>query len=418
MLFPIGHDRSIHGLPYVTIAIIAICTLMQFYSEFATPEDELLALAAEMDYADGPDDFAEFEVRAETILRRIPAFRWGYETGTGLTANALWSAFVHAGWLHLLGNMFFLWLAGSLLEDRWGSWRYLVFYGAGAISATLFFNAFYDGPTTLLVGASGAVSAALGAFLVLFHGARIKIFYWFMFRFYGTFEMAAYLALPLWFADQLFWAYLQTEGAVTGVAHTAHIGGFLFGVGVAFAAARFWPAIHDYQLDPLLPKAIATQLDKHGQNQGAKHIAQVAKPEDELRYQSCLEALERGDMTAFSDTASRVVLDLGKQDRYENILHIYQQANDATQNLPFTDGAFSEIAAAADRHASANVYVQIATQLLAKHPGSRFIPAILWRVAQVQREGGREDLSEATLKRIIADHPEHYFATKAQEALG
>lgn len=418
VLFPIGHNRLIYGRPYVTIAIIAICTLIQFYSEFSGAEDELMELAAEADYSleySDPDALAELEERAEALFKKIPALRWGYETGTGLTANALWSAFVHAGWLHLIGNMIFLWLAGSLLEDRWGRWRYLAFYGAGAIASTLVFNAFYDGPATLLVGASGAVSASLGAFLVLFHRAKIKIFYWFFFRIVGTFEMAAYLALPLWFANQVFWAYMQSEGMATGVAYTAHIGGFVFGAVVAFAASRFFPQIHDHQLDSALPKAIATQVGNYTGE--AKDPAQAPETEDELRHQRCLEALEQGDMVGFSETASRVVLDLAKQHRYEDIFRVYQSANNATQNLPFTDGAFSEIAAAADRHGSGTEYVQIATQLLATHPGSRFIPGILWRVAEVQRESGRQDLSEATLKRIIAEHPEHYYATKAQEAL-
>ncbi len=179
---------------------------------------------------------ASVAAEIEQLTDRIPIVRLGYSTGTGLSWRLFSSAFVHDGWLHLIGNMLFLWLAGAALEDRWGRLRFIAFYLAGAAAATLCFDALHSGPDTILVGASGAISALMGAFLVFFARMRIRFAYWFWTSI-GTFELAAYIALPIWLADQLLSLSLRGgSGGVSGVAFTAHIGGFLFGLAAAALA--------------------------------------------------------------------------------------------------------------------------------------------------------------------------------------
>ncbi len=188
----------------------------------------------------------------------------------------------------------------------------------------------------------------------------------------------------------------------------------------AAVGARFWPHDEDQEVALQIPKAVAKSVGPElggGAATAAKSPAQLAKPEDEARYQRCLDAVEASDTTTLNENASRVILDLSKQSRFEEILTLYQKIAGVTDTLPYTDGAFSEIASAADRGAPANVYVTIATQLIAEHPGSRFLPAILWRVAELQRQGGREALSVATLERLAQEHSDHYFGVKASESL-
>ncbi|MCP4445954.1 MAG: rhomboid family intramembrane serine protease [Myxococcales bacterium] len=400
MFFPIGHDRTVSGWPWVTIAIITACTLVQIYSEFAEfPEAELRSLAYEAQFAESEEEFAEVEQQAMELLEKIPAYRWGYHTDKGMSINAILSAFVHAGWLHLIGNMVFLWLAGSLLEDRWGRWRYLVFYGAGAFAATMCFKTFYDGGPTILVGASGAVSACLGGFLVHFHKAQIRLWYWFMFRFTGTFMISASVALPLWFADQLLWAYLQTEGVITGVAHTAHIGGFLFGVGIAiFGASLMSSSDEDEEAVLDLPAPDPMECI-------------------EERYQRCVAAIDEQDSTALRQNASRVVLDLHQQDDHQRILELYRLVAEHSDAPPFTDLAFAKIAEAADRSDSAVLYVKVASQLIAQHAGSRVIPPILWRVVEFQKKGGREDLALKTLHQLANSYSDDSYGARARDVL-
>jgi membrane associated rhomboid family serine protease len=142
-----------------------------------------------------------------------------------LTAN-----FMHGGWLHLIGNMWFLWLAGFVLEDVWGRAVYTVFYLVAGAAALQFHAWLNVGSLTPTLGASGAVAALMGAFLVRFPKMKIEMAWLFLFRLY-RFNAAAYWLLPLWLLMEVFYGSLF--GSMSGVAHWAHVGGFLFGAAIA-----------------------------------------------------------------------------------------------------------------------------------------------------------------------------------------
>jgi membrane associated rhomboid family serine protease len=144
-----------------------------------------------------------------------------------LTAN-----FLHGGWLHLIGNMWFLWLAGFVLEDVWGRWLYSVFYLVAGVAALQFYAWTNPGSITPTLGASGAVAALMGAFLVRFPKMKIEMAWLFMFRL-RRFKAAAYWLLPLWLFVEIFYGSLS--GTSGGVAHWAHVGGFIFGALAALA---------------------------------------------------------------------------------------------------------------------------------------------------------------------------------------
>jgi len=238
MIIPVGINHVIRGWPRVTIGIIVTCTLIQIYATAWAPSQEDVAALIEKrigERSSSPDaDWASTVTQeAEQLAERIPIIRLGYPTGHGLSWRLFTAAFVHSGWLHLFGNMLFLWLAGAALEDRWGRLRFAGFYLASAAASTLFFDALHSGPDTILVGASGAISALMGAFLVFFARMQIHFVYWFWTT-AGRFDLVAYVALPLWFLEQLLSAWLQDDaGNVSSVAFTAHIGGFVFGLVVA-----------------------------------------------------------------------------------------------------------------------------------------------------------------------------------------
>jgi membrane associated rhomboid family serine protease len=144
--------------------------------------------------------------------------------------NVMTSMFLHGSWMHLLGNMWFLWLFGNNIEDSMTRPRFVAFYllaGLAAALAQVFANPASPVP---MVGASGAISGVMGAYLVLF--PRVRVFTLLPLGFYIT-----SIALPAW-AMLLYWAFLQFFGGVTsivgaqegGVAFWAHLGGFLAGV--------------------------------------------------------------------------------------------------------------------------------------------------------------------------------------------
>ena len=154
--------------------------------------------------------------------------------GEGPLVTLFTSMFLHGTWLHLLGNMLFLWIFGNNVEDTLGRPRYIAFYVLGGVFAmatqsavTLGFGDPADGAIPNL-GASGAIAAVLGAYIVLFPGGRV--FTWVIPFFF--FELPALLFLGIWFLLQLF---LGSQSVVApeqggGVAFFAHVGGFVFGL--------------------------------------------------------------------------------------------------------------------------------------------------------------------------------------------
>ncbi|MCP5055962.1 MAG: rhomboid family intramembrane serine protease [bacterium] len=280
MLLPWSHESTeLRRRPWITLTLIAICVVVlvgsqsdpavqQFDRTLGEAHDfwqshpylepgELLASHFGDDGADARMEFradlkagrvpipvsaVEAEQRdldvltahAEAALERHVWYRFGLVPTAIRWQGVLGHMFLHAGWAHLLGNLLFLFLTGPFIEDRWGRSVFLMFYlGAGATAGLVFA---FQSPemTSPLVGASGAIAGAMGAFLVLFATVRIKFAYWLGF-FWGTFAAPAWLLLPLWFAGELATARLMdVAGASDGVAYWAHVGGF--GFGVLFAA--------------------------------------------------------------------------------------------------------------------------------------------------------------------------------------
>ena len=140
------------------------------------------------------------------------------------------SMFMHAGWLHLAGNMLYLWIFGDNIEDRLGHVAYLIFYLVGGVAAAIVH--YLSGPSSVVptVGASGAIAAVLGAYLVLYPHSRVYTFI--PFGFFARLTLVpAVFVLGIWFVLQFFSGVI-TLGAVNqgGTAYWAHIGGFLFGL--------------------------------------------------------------------------------------------------------------------------------------------------------------------------------------------
>jgi len=145
------------------------------------------------------------------------------------TATLVTSQFLHGGWLHLVGNMLYLWIFGNNIEDRLGRIVFLLFYLAGGVIAALAQVAVDPDSTVPLIGASGAIAATLGAYLVLFPGARITTLVFLGF-FYQLINVPAIVVLGFWFFLQLLDG-IGSLGMETGagIAFFAHIGGFVAG---------------------------------------------------------------------------------------------------------------------------------------------------------------------------------------------
>jgi membrane associated rhomboid family serine protease len=216
-MIPIGDDNTGRvRTPYVTYLLIAI-NVLAFFLELGQGSEAALQSFFEK-WAVVP---LEYTQRAD-LPPQAPGPFW---------ITLFTSMFLHGGWMHLIGNMLYLWIFGDNLEDRWGHGKYLFVYLVSGIVASflhIFFNSSSNIPS---LGASGAISGILGAYLVLFPKNRIRVL-----SRMGMVHVPAIVVLGFWIVLQII--SQAASGGQTGVAYWAHIGGFIAGVIFAFLFGR------------------------------------------------------------------------------------------------------------------------------------------------------------------------------------
>jgi membrane associated rhomboid family serine protease len=153
--------------------------------------------------------------------------------GCGVPTASTWitpftAMFMHGGLLHLGGNMLFLWIFGNNIEDRMGPVKYLIFYVLGGLCALALQVVSSPGSQVATLGASGAIAAVLGGYLLLYPRARVVTLIFIVF-FFTILELPAVVVLGVWFLEQAFAVAVTSRGG-GGVAYFAHIGGFIFGL--------------------------------------------------------------------------------------------------------------------------------------------------------------------------------------------
>jgi membrane associated rhomboid family serine protease len=207
-MIPLRDDNPTRTFPVVTIALI-VANVLIFLYELSLPH------AAAVNAF-----FADFALVPTTVR---------HANDIAVYRTVVTSMFLHGGWLHLIGNMLYLWIFGNNIEDSVGHFRFIIFYllcGAAAAAAQIAIN---PASTVPMVGASGAISGVLGAYLLLFPRARVLVLVpiWI---FVKLFYVPAVIMLVLWFGLQLLSGLVTTGNESGGVAFWAHIGGFAAGL--------------------------------------------------------------------------------------------------------------------------------------------------------------------------------------------
>jgi membrane associated rhomboid family serine protease len=211
-MIPIHDDNPTTIKPYITYLLIILCVLVFLWELSLAEQVERvfysLGVVPAVLVGDQP-------LLPELII--IPAW-----------LSVFTSMFMHGGWMHLLSNMLYLWIFGNNIEDAMGHWRFIAFYLICGIAA-VFAQVLPDPDSTIpMIGASGAISGVLGAYLLLYPHAKVLMAIPLGILFY-TVRISAGYVLIFWFGMQLFSSYMtgQQQG---GVAFGAHIGGFLAGM--------------------------------------------------------------------------------------------------------------------------------------------------------------------------------------------
>jgi membrane associated rhomboid family serine protease len=208
-MIPVRDDNPTRSVPFVTISIIAANVLVFFFELSLRSEHRANAF------------FATFAL--------IPA-QVTHELSSEVVRSVFTSMFLHGGWLHLIFNVWFLWIFGDNVEDSVGHFKFIVLYLLCGIAAAAAQVVSAPGSRVPMIGASGAIAGVLGAYLLLFPNARVLVLFpiWIFFRFI---YVPAWLLLIFWFGIQLISGW-TTLGAIErgGVAFWAHVGGFVTGL--------------------------------------------------------------------------------------------------------------------------------------------------------------------------------------------
>jgi membrane associated rhomboid family serine protease len=159
--------------------------------------------------------------------------RVGYVPSRPTLATMFTSTFVHGSLMHLIGNLLFFFVTGPFVEDVYGRPMFAFLYFSGGVVATLTFALHFRDSAVPLIGASGAIAAVMGAYLVRFFRSKLEFIWFLYFARPYRFFLPAFVVLPFWFLEQLFMASMSAEGS--GVAFWAHVGGFTYGAAIALA---------------------------------------------------------------------------------------------------------------------------------------------------------------------------------------
>jgi membrane associated rhomboid family serine protease len=351
VFFPIGQESTIRRWPVVTVWLIGIMAAIQIYNEFTIKSQKRDYTRAQRSYStqyeeikkvyyrkyspeitgadtdedvriineftrEAPerirellasgdlipldsDQYRELQKADAAVARTKQKFLWvhlGFVPNNPNPWSWITNIFVHGNLLHFLGNIIFFWFVGCNMEDRWGRLMYLFFFFAGGIAANfahLITNIYSSEPA---IGASGAIAALMGAFLIRFPCVPTRLFWvWFGFTFrYGIITVPAYAGLIVWFIFQLILVTFH----IGHIAFWAHIGGFLFGAGFTIL---------------LMMTGIDRRLNRQMEHK-VENLEFKTEYEITPEFQSALIAESRGD----TDKAVRIL----KKESLRNPEHI------------------------------------------------------------------------------------------------
>lgn len=363
-IIPIGSEEGVRRLPYVTIGLIIVNTIIYFITsmiftgqinELESVHKELLEIEERFVYKiieidpellqsgdinEWRERFKEGDIippeseyyeqwqrlyaKFEELRSGLIFERFGFTPSRFDIFRMLTSMFVHANFFHLLFNMLFLWLVGCNIEDDW-SWKiFLGLYFLSGFFACLMHFIVFTQSTVPLVGASGAIAGIMGAFMIRHYKTKIRFAYflWFFFRpYFGIFSVYAGIALPFWFIQQILGASWSSE---SGTAYWAHIGGFLFGAAVSstfrfmgiekkYIAPMVEESFEKYKVSPSMKEA--TRRMDSGDTAGALPLLLTLINEEPYNYDAPLmlarvycEKGHRDDAALMYDSALEIIM--------------------------------------------------------------------------------------------------------------
>jgi len=223
MFFPIKDYNPTKKTAYITIIFIIINVVVFFYQSYLSGKSLNYHIVKSAMVPAEVTHFRNMPVLVgENRFTGQPVYYRGRDISPFV--SLLTSLFMHGSFLHLFGNMLFLWIFGNNIEDHLGKMKFIFFYFAAGVGASLTHILFNFNSLIPVIGASGAVSGVMGAYLILYPQARVKTLV-FIFFFITFVDIPAFVFLIVWFIFQFFYV-----GGGSGIAWLAHVGGFIIGI--------------------------------------------------------------------------------------------------------------------------------------------------------------------------------------------
>lgn len=455
LLLPIGHDEGVQRLPILTGLIIVACTLVHVQSIPKSPNrDRALELIksyrAELEGAKlrGISDAEFFELhqqvqqgkfdqdplyqraidRLESMLE-VVRHPWTFVVNHPLSKTLLLYSFVHGGWWHLISNMLLLYVAGASIEDRWGRIFFVMFYSAAAVVAALAYQSVHAGSRLGLVGASGSIAGMMGAFLVCYWRTRFRFLFFYLLG-WRTFFAPAWVYLGIWIALEAFNSWHE-RSLDSGVAHSAHVGGFALGVAVALAmkALRLerWFLTTDRFFEE---KEEATRRDPSRDSLvHARHLAEHGSTAEALsKYREA--AAENANNVAvigeFVEFALGVkhheglqnLLDpffayVQRKDGHDRVLEEWERLNSIQLDTYVGQRGLACVAQSAISLRNPAVVHDIVRRIRAIAPKAPVLPGILWKLAEDYGRAGDNAKQVRVLEALAEEFPMDPFGSRA-----
>jgi membrane associated rhomboid family serine protease len=425
ILLPIRHETwTLRGLPWVTFGIMAACALatlaVQVNSSsgetYAHQLDQLRSHYFEHPYlqldktheeavfdgmdearradlrsrsrtADSPVDpkrrrseQLELERRERALVAALaddPLNRWGLAPARLDPITLLTSLFLHASWIHLLGSLLILYLVGPFVEHVWGRPLYALLYLTSGLVASAAWVYARPGSPIVFVGASGAISGPMGAFVMRYWRSDVRYFYSILFLIGGTFLVPGWTLLPIWFIEQLYFASL-TPAEAGGVAFVAHAAGFGFGVVAALL----------YQATGLERRYVAPRIESQ------PSAAVVSKPALDRAHQARMSGEKSRALRILKDEAARRPLDK------DVLLSLWDSAIDAGRPEQAID-ALEQVIRLDLKEGDPGLAAQHWLELEPLSPNARLGATAFIKIGQALRESGHRDVAQRALRRAL-----------------
>ncbi len=350
--------------------------------------------------------------RFKEILSKTSVMTYGFTPASWSIKGAFTHMFMHGGFMHLLGNMVFLWLAGCVIELAWGRAVFIALYIAGGLFSVALYGLVYHAGTTPLVGASGAIAALMGAYAVLYGRRSIRIFYSLGFYFNYTL-VPGFIILGFWIGNEFLQLFF---GAFSQVAYVAHIGGFSSGAVMGHLSRRSFALASEKAVEQDPKERLSALLDEAMKRveildvAGARTVLEKVLRIDPNNRTALTQMYHLDKMNtnsdAFHESARRILTNLLRDKQaHAEMLSVYQEYIQKAQSPRLPAGLLISVMSYFASTGHEDEAEKVVGMILKKNPDMPRMPEVLLHLARACIKKGLWDKARSFLQIICIRYP-------------